>query len=307
MIIKEILPSPWLVSSISFLCTFLSFIPSFLSQFERDSYLNDMKPFIDSTWTVHSSLGALGCCIPLLLIEFFHPSFIKREYFSSRTSQRICLLSIVIPATVIYATSMTETLSPGNSYCPPRLPDCPYVCSVLVVLYLCSTNSQEILYFGGFLIAYFSSSKSDCMKFLALCSYLLFTIGFLFSSFRLPNAFSFYLIFLGFFGFATLSLGQIWMNSIPSPDATSTLQPPKDNSFHILVLVNLVFRAVLYSLVRLVGVSLRPAEILPYLLIANTLTTVVIFTISSVRLMDELFLTKLRFESKRNFIRYISQ
>jgi hypothetical protein len=180
-------------------------------------------------------------------------------------------------------------------------------CSVLVVLYLCSTNSQEILYFGGFLIAYFSSSPSDRMKFLALCSYLLFTIGFLFSSFRLPDAFTFNMIFLGFFGFATLSLGQIWINNIPPPDATNTQQPPKDNSFHVLVLVNLVFRAVLYSLVRPAGESLRAAEILPYLLIANTLTVVVIFTISSLRLMDELSLTKLRFESKRNFIRYISQ
>jgi hypothetical protein len=142
------------------------------------------------------------------------------------------------------------------------------------------------------------------MKILSLCSFSLFAIGFLISSFGHGSGFN--LTVLGFLGFVTLNIASIKAAQSLLPDAE---QLPKegDRSVPTLFLVNLVFRAFLYSLVWSTGRSLRHAEILPYLVIANTLTVIVIFTYSSVELSDELSTIKLRFNAKRNFIRYISQ
>jgi hypothetical protein len=283
----------------------LTFIPSFLSHRHQASDLEDLKPLVHSTLTIHTSLGAIGCCLSFLFHEFFHLPLLRKDItIATRTPQKIILLlSILIPATVIYVTSLTNSRSLGKLSCFP-----PFSHS-LAVLYLCSTNTQEILYFCGFLTYYSSFLQCERMKFLSFGSHLLFSIGFLISSWTAAdaaNSAGFYFSFSGFVGFVALSIWRIRKDVTPLPDA-ATPQSLKDRAVSILFFANLLFRIVLYFLVKKTARSLRHATISQYLLVGNTLTILAIFTISSVELTDELSTTKLRFEAKRNFIRHLSQ
>lgn len=105
----NIIQPEYFIPSLSLLMALITFIPSFSTSNETNE--NKINQFIDSTFVQHSSLGVACCCIPLIIQDLFYRPV--RDFIPSQVPQRLLIFSLLLPALLIYITTLFNNLTPS--------------------------------------------------------------------------------------------------------------------------------------------------------------------------------------------------
>lgn len=192
-------------------------------------------------------------------------------------------------------------------------------------LYSAATSSQDLLYFGAILSFHSHFSKANSSKISMLVIYIFFSVGVMLAAFFnigvVPVALNYIGLFAVLIGVIGIYLSflirlyehvsHLWsLYQCVEPNSIlnqHTIHNIRDNLYLYILIMNLTFRLLLFQLISPGDADSRAIHGQPYYIMFNTISVVFLSIINSRQLKMKYFQIQHRFETKRNFVRYISQ